>query len=64
MSKNLEDYPNAVTVKFQFNDEDYKNFKELAENLEISIEQLIADFFQEGVTLMWEAFEHEARKRQ
>lgn len=64
MSQNLEDYPNSVTVKFQFSNQDYINFKKLAQDLEISVEQLIADFFQEGVSMMWEAFEYKARKKQ
>ncbi len=64
MSKNLKDYPNTVVVKFQFNNQDYTDFKELAEDLGISIEELIVDFFQEGVSVMWDACQNEARKKQ
>lgn len=58
----IEDFPNSVTVKFQFADEDYEEFKNLASKLNISLEQLIAEFFQEGVSLMWDSFEYQAKK--
>ena len=51
-----------VTVKFQFDDVTYKSFEKLAKKLNIPIEELIANFFEEGVSLMWEAFEYEAAK--
>ena len=50
------------TIKFQFDDQFYEELSKLAENLDISIPQLIGDFFEEGVTLSWGAFEHEAKK--
>lgn len=58
----IEDYPNGVNVRFQFSDEDYKDFIELADKLNISVEQLIVEFFTEGVQLMWNNFEREANK--
>ena len=58
----IEDFPNGVNVKFQFTNEDYEEFKNLANKLDISLEQLIVEFFQEGVSLMWDSFEYEAKK--
>lgn len=52
-----------VTIKFHFDDEYYQELEELAENLGISIQELIAEFFDEGVSLSWDAFEHEAKKK-
>jgi predicted DNA-binding ribbon-helix-helix protein len=52
------------TLKLQFDDEFYRELSELARNLDISINELIAQFFEQGVALTWDAFEYEAKKKQ
>jgi predicted DNA-binding ribbon-helix-helix protein len=51
------------TLKLQFDDEFYQELNELAENLDISVNELVVKFFEEGVALTWDAFEHEAKKK-
>ncbi len=53
----------SFTLKFQFDDEFYQELSELAENLDISIGELISQFFEQGVALTWDAFEHEAKQK-
>jgi len=60
----IKNYPNLVIVKFQFSDKDYEDFKELSDKLDISIQQLIVEFFTEGVQLIWNSFEHQAKKKE
>ena len=52
----------SVTVKFYFRDDDYEKLDELAKKLNISKQELINQFFSEGMSFMWEAFEYEAEK--
>ena len=52
----------SLTIKFQFDDEFYQELNELAESLDISIGELISEFFEEGVASGWTAFEYEANK--
>lgn len=40
-----------------------QELSELAENLDISIGELISQFFEQGVALTWDAFEHEAKQK-
>ena len=53
----------SFTLKLQFDDEFYQELSELAENLDISIGELISQFFEQGVALTWDAFEHEAKQK-
>ena len=53
----------SLTIKFHFDDEFYEELNELAEKLNISIAQLISEFFQEGVASSWDAFEHEVKQK-
>ena len=52
------------TLKLQFDDEFYRELSELASNLDISVNELVVKFFEEGVALTWDAFEYEAKKKQ
>ncbi len=54
----------SLTIKFQFDDKFYQELSELAESLDISIGELILQFFEEGVAFSWDAFEHEAKQKQ
>lgn len=51
------------SLKLQFEDEFYQELSELAKDLDISVGELIVKFFEEGVALTWDAFEHEAKKK-
>ena len=53
----------SFTLKFQFDDEFYQELSELAENLDISMGELISQFFEQGVALTWDAFENEAKQK-
>ena len=53
----------SLNITFNFDDEFYEELTELADKLNISIFQLISDFFEEGVACSWGAFEHEAKKK-
>ncbi len=52
----------SCTIKFQFDDEFYEELSKLAENLDISIAELIGNFIDEGIASSWGAFEHEAKQ--
>ena len=51
------------SLKLQFDDEFYQDLIELAKDLDISVGELVVKFFEEGVALTWDAFEHEAKKK-
>ncbi len=53
----------SFDLQFQFDDEFYQELSELASNLDISTSQLISQFFEEGVALTWDAFEHKAKQK-
>ena len=53
----------SFTFNLQFDDEFYQELNELASNLDISMGELIAEFFEQGVALTWDAFEHEAKQK-
>ena len=53
----------SFNLQLQFDDEFYQELSELAEKLDISIGELISQFFEQGVALTWDAFEHEAKQK-
>lgn len=53
----------SIRIKFQFNDEEYKKFENLAKNLNISIYELISELLNEGISSGWDALEYEAKKK-
>ena len=50
------------TLKLKFDDEFYQELSKLAKDLDISVNELVIKFFEEGVALTWDAFEYEAKK--
>jgi len=52
-----------VKLKIYFKDEEYYELEKLAERLEISTKDLICEFMNEGMSLLWGEFEHEAKKK-
>ena len=53
----------SFNLQLQFDDEFYQELSELAEKLDISMGELISQFFEQGVALTWDAFEHEAKQK-
>jgi len=53
----------SINIKFYFKDKEYNELEKLAERLDISTRDLISQFFTEGMSLSWDAFEYEAKKK-
>lgn len=51
-----------ITTKFYFEDKNYYEIENLANRLDISKEELLAQFLTESISLMWDAFEYQAKK--
>lgn len=53
----------SINVKFIFDDNDFEELNNLAKDLQISVQELIVRFFDEGVAFTWNAMQHEAENK-